>query len=70
MILILNEPATWFAEPGAEVVAFTMLDRAVVFAMSLPLDYRLAGACIVTDSGSVFGWDAIETMAVDGYKFR
>ena len=70
MTSILNQPATWFAEPGADGVAFTMLDQAVVFAMSLPLDYRLAGACLVTESGSVFGWDAIETMAVDGYKFR
>lgn len=60
----LIEPATWYPEPGAEGVPFDTFSKAIVHAMNLPLSDRPRRANIVTKSGSIYGWDAIEEMAL------
>jgi hypothetical protein len=59
----LIEPATWFAQPSSEGLPFDTVARAVVYAMTLPLDDRHRLATIVTKHGSIYGWDAIEEMS-------
>ncbi len=59
----LNEPATWFSSPDAQGLPFGQLVDAVRHAVSIPLAERHQDANIVTQSGSVYGWDAIEAMA-------
>jgi len=58
----LIEPATWFAEPGAEGISFDTFAKAVLHAMDLPRNDRHRRANIVTQSGSIYGWDAIEAI--------
>lgn len=58
----VNEPATWYSEPGAEGDHFDLLQLAVAQAMMVRPDRRHPRAFIFTKSGSLFGWDAIEEM--------
>ena len=58
--IILNEPATWFAEPGSCGDYFELLGLALAQAVSLPRDQRHPRAKIVTTSGATFGWDEID----------
>ncbi len=63
MFLPLKEPATWFSEPGDEGVSFAALECALAYAVAVPAETRNPHACIVTQSGSIYGWDAIKYMA-------
>lgn len=57
-----NEPATWFAEPGAAGIQFALLELAIAHALAIPLYKRHDGAKIVAKSGATYGWDAIRDM--------
>ena len=58
----INEPATWYTEPGAEGDHFELLEQAVAKAISTPEHQRHPSARIVTKSGAIYGWDAIKDM--------
>jgi hypothetical protein len=58
----LHEPATWYAEPEAEGDHFDLLEQAIAKAMSTPEGQRHPSARIVTKSGAIYGWDAINDM--------
>ena len=47
----INEPTTWYTEPGAEGDHFELLEQAVAKAMSTPEHQRHPSARIVTKSG-------------------
>jgi hypothetical protein len=59
-----NEPATWFAEPGAAGKRFDLLELAIAHALAIPLYERHHGAKIVGKSGATYGWDAINEIAL------
>jgi hypothetical protein len=59
-----NEPATWFAEPGAAGMRFDLLELAVAHALAISPNERHLGAKNVAKSGATYGWDAINVIAL------
>ena len=59
-----NEPATWFAEPGAAGMRFDLLELAIAHALATHPNERHHGANIVAKSGATYGWDAINEIAL------
>ncbi len=58
----LDAGAEWYAGPDDEVMTFTSLRAALVYAMEIPQGHRARDAMIVTAGAERYGWDAIELL--------